>query len=133
MEIPDFVSNARDAMSAKRVFGEPYEKDGVTIITAARVSGGGGGGSGGDDKGGKGSGGGFGLSASPVGAYVIKDGKVTWMPAVDVNRVIIGGQLVAILMLLTFRGMMRRRMRQRWAEKMGERHGPGRRFGPRHA
>ncbi len=80
----------------------------------------------------KGSGGGFGLSASPVGAYVIKDGKVTWMPAVDVNRVIIGGQLVAILMLLTFRGMMRRRMRQRWAEKTGERHGPGRRFGPRH-
>ncbi|MGA7672097.1 MAG: spore germination protein GerW family protein [Nitrolancea sp.] len=133
MEIPEFISNARDAMSVKRVFGEPYEKDGVTIITAAKVSGGGGGGSGGDTKGGQGSGGGFGMSASPVGAYVIKDGKVTWMPAVDVNRVILGGQLIAILMLLTVRGMMRRRMRRRWAEKMGERRGPGRRFGPRHA
>jgi len=133
MEIPEFLSNAHDAMTVKRVYGEPYEKDGVTIIPAAKVSGGGGGGSGGDTSGGQGSGGGFGMSASPVGAYVIKDGKVTWMPAVDVNRVIFGGQLIAILMLLTIRGMMRRRMRMRWAERMGERRGHGRKFGPRHA
>ncbi len=126
MDMPELISNARDAMSAKRVFGEPYEKDGVTIITAAKVSGGGGGGSGGDGKGGEGSGGGFGLSASPVGAYVIRNGKVRWIPAVDVNRVILGGQFVAIMMLLTIRGVMRRRMRMRMAERFG----PGRRSGP---
>ncbi len=121
MEMPDFITNARDAMSARRVFGEPFEKDGVTIITAAKVSGGGGGGSGGDASGGQGSGGGFGLSASPVGAYVIRDGKVTWMPAVDVNRVIFGGQLIAIVALLTFRSLMRRRMYRKMARRVAER------------
>lgn len=116
MEIPEFINSARDAMSARRVFSEPYEKDGVTIITAAKVSGGGGGGSGGDGKGGQGTGGGFGLNATPVGAYVIKDGKVSWEPAVDVNRVIFGGQVIAILLLLTIRGALRRRMRERTVE-----------------
>ncbi len=121
MEMPDFITNARDAMSARRVFGEPYEQDGVTIITAAKVSGGGGGGSGGDADGGQGGGGGFGLSASPVGAYVIKDGNVNWIPAIDVNRVIFGGQLVAIVALLTFRSLMRRRMYRKMARRFAER------------
>ncbi len=118
MELSELLNGARDALSAKRVFGDPYEKDGVTIITVAKVSGGGGGGSGGDVSGGQGMGGGFGMSAAPVGAYVIKDGKVSWMPAVDVNRVILGGQLVAIFMLLTFRGFMRHRMRERMIERI---------------
>jgi hypothetical protein len=30
----------------------------------------------------------------PVGAWVIRDGQVTWRPAVDVNRILL---LVAIL------------------------------------
>jgi uncharacterized spore protein YtfJ len=128
MEMPEFVKTAQDSMSARRVFSEPFERDGVTIITAAKVSGGGGGGSGGDGSGGQGMGGGFGLSASPVGAYVIKDGKVSWLPAIDINRVIFGGQLVTIILLLTLRGFMRRRMRMQMIEQMAERHG-GRRFG----
>ena len=33
-------------MSVHRVFGEPYEKDGATIIPVAKVAGGAGGGSG---------------------------------------------------------------------------------------
>jgi enoyl-CoA hydratase len=33
-------------------------------------------------------GGAFGIGAKPVGAYVIKDGDVSWQPAVDVNRII---------------------------------------------
>ncbi len=126
MEMPEFINSARDAMSARRVFGEPYEKDGVTIITAAKISGGGGGGSGGDAEHGQGIGGGFGMNATPVGAYVIKDGKVTWVPAVDVNRVIFGGQLVVIVLLLTIRGFMRRRMRAHMAERFAA----GKHFGP---
>jgi uncharacterized spore protein YtfJ len=127
MEMPEFISNARDAMSARRVYSEPYEKDGVTIITAAKVSGGGGGGSGGDASGGTGSGGGFGLSATPVGAYVIKNGDVTWLPAIDINRVILGGQIIAIVMLMTMRTFMRRRMYRKMAEQFAGR----RRFGPK--
>lgn len=70
----------------RRVFGAPVERDGVTVIPAARVGGGGGAGRGTDQRGQDGEGGGFGLAGTPAGVYVIKDGKVRWQPAVDVNR-----------------------------------------------
>jgi flavin reductase (DIM6/NTAB) family NADH-FMN oxidoreductase RutF len=76
------------------VFGEPYEKDGVPVIPVARVQGGGGGGQGDAPEGG-GSGGGFGLSARPAGVFTVKAGTVRWEPALDINRIIIGGQIVA--------------------------------------
>ena len=86
MDVTEVLEKARDAITVSRVYGEPYEKDGLTVIPAARVSGGGGGGSGKDEKGGDGSGGGFGVSGRPAGAYVIRNGDVTWRPAVDPNR-----------------------------------------------
>jgi uncharacterized spore protein YtfJ len=108
--VEEILSQARDLVTVKRVFGEPYEKDGVTFIPAARVMGGGGGGSGEDNEGrGKGSGGGFGVGAQPAGAYVIKDGQVRWMPAIDINRVILGGQIVAIVAILTIRALIKSR------------------------
>jgi uncharacterized spore protein YtfJ len=82
--IDEILAGARDAISVKRVFGDPIESEGVTVIPVARVGGGGGGGGDNEDNGG----GGFGLGARPVGAYVIKDGEVSWRPAVDVNRII---------------------------------------------
>jgi uncharacterized spore protein YtfJ len=102
MKVTETIAQARDAMTVKRVFGEPYEKDGVTIIPAAWVAGGGGGG--GDAQGAGGSG--FGLAAFPVGAYVIKDGNVAWRPAVNVN-------LVAIAALITFRAVIKARSKRR--------------------
>ena len=39
MEISDVISQAGDTLTVKRVFGEPYEKNGVTVIPAARVQG----------------------------------------------------------------------------------------------
>ena len=42
-----------------------------------------------------GGGGGFGVRARPVGAYVIRGEQVDWEPAFDLNRVILGGQVVA--------------------------------------
>jgi uncharacterized spore protein YtfJ len=88
MDVTEVLEKARDAITVSRVYGEPYEKDGLTVIPAARVSGGGGGGSGKDEKGSDGSGGGFGVSGRPAGAYVIRNGDVTWRPAVDPNRII---------------------------------------------
>ena len=88
MDVTEVLEKARDAITVSRVYGEPYEKDGTSIIPAARVSGGGGGGSGKDDKGSDGSGGGFGVRGRPAGAYVIRHGDVTWRPAVDPNRII---------------------------------------------
>jgi len=51
--------------------------------------------------------GGFGLNARPVGAFVIKGDEVTWQPAIDINRAIIGGQIVAVVAVLTLRAVIR--------------------------
>jgi len=110
MEVQEVIAQARDALTVKRVFGEPYEKNGVTIIPAARVQGGAGGGRGEDPKSqGKGSGSGFGMTASPVGAFVLRQGELSWRPAVDVNRIVLGGQVVAIVALLTVRAIIKAR------------------------
>jgi uncharacterized spore protein YtfJ len=110
MEFQEVITQARDALTIKRVFGEPFEKDGVTVIPAAHVQGAAGGGSGEDPQGqGKGSGSGFGLTARPVGAFIIRDGELSWRPAVDVTRIVLGGQVVAVVALLTIRSIIKAR------------------------
>ena len=37
----DDIRGTRDALSVRRVFGDPYTADGVTIIPVARIAGGG--------------------------------------------------------------------------------------------
>jgi uncharacterized spore protein YtfJ len=108
MDVERTIDQARDAITVRRVFGEPYERDGVTVIPAARVQGGAGGGGGEGPVGqGKGSGMGFGLSARPVGAFLIRGDEVAWQPAVDLNRLVLGGQVVAIIALLTIRTIVK--------------------------
>jgi uncharacterized spore protein YtfJ len=77
----------RDALTVKRVYGDPVERDGVTVIPAAAVRGGAGGGGEGAENGS--GGGGFGIVARPIGAYVIRDGTVSWRPAIDANRLLL--------------------------------------------
>jgi uncharacterized spore protein YtfJ len=101
MKVTELVTTVRDAITVSRVFAEPYETDGVTVIAAATVAGGGGGGGGHDERGQQGEGGGFGVSARPAGAYVIRDGRVRWRPAVDVNRLLATIGVVAIAYLFT--------------------------------
>jgi uncharacterized spore protein YtfJ len=105
MNVDEMIKGTQDAMSVKRIYGEPIERDGLTIIPAAKVSGGGGGG--GDAQ--NNAGGGFGVRARPVGAYVIKDGEVRWEPALDLNRIILGAQVVAIFFFLVLRAAFKRR------------------------
>jgi uncharacterized spore protein YtfJ len=114
MVLQDILAQARDTLTVRRVFGEPFEKNGVTLIPVARVLGGGGGG-GGEGPGGegKGEGGGFGMIARPVGAFLIRGDAVEWHPAVDVSRIVLGGQLVAVVALLTIRSLARARARAR--------------------
>ena len=113
MDPNELMTQARDALTVKRVFGEPYERDGVTLIPAAVVRGGAGGGQGegseGETRTGSGAGGGFGVVAKPAGVYVIEGDNVRWQPAVDVNRIVLGGQIVAIVALLVLRGALRHR------------------------
>ena len=104
MNVEELLSGARDAISVRRVYGDPIEQDDVVIVPAAAVSGGGGGGGDAEDNGG----GGFGLRARPVGAYVIKDGEVTWKPVIDPSRLMIGWQVVAGLLAFALWSRSRR-------------------------
>jgi uncharacterized spore protein YtfJ len=83
----------------------------VTVVPVARIQGGAGGGEGDDPDGSKGTGGGFGLVARPVGAYVLTDAGARWEPALDVNRIVAGFQLVAIVGALTVRTIVKVRGR----------------------
>jgi uncharacterized spore protein YtfJ len=111
MKVDEVLSTAKDAITVKRVFAEPYEKDGLTVIPAAEVRGGAGGGTGQDDKGQEGGGGGFGVSGRPAGAFVIKDGQVTWRPSVDPNRIVVMVGMAVTAYLLSRPRMARARAR----------------------
>jgi uncharacterized spore protein YtfJ len=122
MDVQELLNHARDAMTVKRVFGDPFEKDGITVIPVASVMGGAGAGGGtevrarpagaGEEavgEGGKdsGYGMGYGLRATPAGVYVIKGGEVEWKPALDMNRLTLQRAGVAILALLVLRSIVR--------------------------
>jgi uncharacterized spore protein YtfJ len=112
-KLDDVMAAGRDTLTVTRVYGEPYEKNGVTFIPAASVRGGGGGGEGeGRDDVPGGAGGGFGMTARPVGAYQIRGDEVSWVPAADTTRVIIVSEVVAIVTLLVLRSIFRTRRRR---------------------
>lgn len=96
MDLDTLLQGHRDAVNVRRIYGDPIEQDGVTVVPAAVVFGGTGGG--GDSEGN--GGGGFGLVGRPAGAYVIRGGEVTWKPAVDVNRIVLFGFLLGLALAL---------------------------------
>ena len=122
MDAHEVLNHARDAMSVKRVFGDPYEQDGLTVIPVASVMGGAGAGGGtgaraqpastddGVGDGGaadSGYGMGYGLKTTPAGIYVIKGGEVEWKPAVDINRLALQRAGVIVVALLVLRSIIR--------------------------
>ena len=118
------IRAAKYLLTVRRAFGEPIEREGVTLVPVARVFGGSGYGHGegqcgpekGDDAGaqtGSGSGGGFGVRVSPVGVFVVRGSDVRWEPAFDLTRVIIGGQIVGTVALIVLARALRRRRRPR--------------------
>jgi uncharacterized spore protein YtfJ len=127
MDIQELLSRVGQNLSVSRSFGAAYEKDGAMIIPVAFVAGGGGGGEGtgpassaSDDESAHdhagsasseelpgGSGGGFGVVVMPVGAYVVKDDRVRWVPAVSANVAIFAG-LIVLRMFMRARRHARR-------------------------
>ena len=118
----DTLREVADNTTVGKVFGTPIDQEGTIVLPVAKVGSGGGGGSGsspateGHEN--SGVGGGFGVSAKPLGVFVLRNGKVAWRPAIDVNRVIMGGQAVAVVGLLVARALIQaradRRRRDRW-------------------
>jgi len=85
--------------SVKAIFGEPVERDGVTVVPVARVRWGVGGG-GGEGPDGAGSGGGGGISAEPVGYIEISSAGASFRPLgpsigpAHVVAVAVGGAII---------------------------------------
>lgn len=109
----ELLEKLRGGMTARAVVAEPIRQDGLTVVPVARIAGGGGGGGGtapgAEGEEGSGTGAGFGLSSRPVGVFVIKEGTVRWRPAIDVNLIVLGGQIVAVVALLTIRAIVKAR------------------------
>src|SRR6266542_1411295 len=93
------VAQAKDAITVRRGFGDPIERGG-----------------GQDAEGAGGGGSGFGLTARPVGAFVVNEGDVRWEPALDLNRTILMGQIGFIVAVLAWRSVARARIKARRAE-----------------
>lgn len=126
MDVERLVSKVGETLSVGRAFGAAYEKDGAMVIPVALVAGGGGGGEGTDGQSpspgaaasesvttsarpASGSGGGFGGVVLPMGAYVVKDGVVRWVPAVNVNLIVLAS---LALLRLVVRGRRRSHRRR---------------------
>jgi uncharacterized spore protein YtfJ len=102
----DLLSRVGEQLGARRVFGEPLERDGITVVPVAVAIGGGGGGSGPDEQG---AGAGFGGMVRGIGVYAISDGQVRFVPAIDATALAALGVLVTGMVLRAVRGRSRRR------------------------
>jgi uncharacterized spore protein YtfJ len=106
----DALRETVDNVTVGKVFGTPITQGETIVLPVAKIGGGAGGGSGtgpgeqGQENGG--TGGGLGISAKPLGVFVLRDGKVSWRPVVDVNKIIVGGQIVAVTALLVARALI---------------------------
>jgi uncharacterized spore protein YtfJ len=95
------LEQIKELMTGSTVFGEPYEKNGLTLIPAARVWASGGGVNGSADN----ETGGAGVQARPAGAFVVTGGEAKWLPSIDANRIILGLQIVAVIAILSWRAV----------------------------
>jgi hypothetical protein len=105
MQTSDVLPQFAESFAARRVYSEPYRDGDVTVITAAAISGGGGLGKRAERE----DGGGLGLAARPVGAYVVRNGTVEWKPAFDLSRIVLRGQIVMLTALLVVGFVLSRR------------------------
>ena len=86
MALRDVIGALGDAISVRRVYGDPIERDGVTVVPAATVLGGGGGGvdaSTAEVADPQGGGIGYGLISWPAGAWEVTAEGARWRPAYE--------------------------------------------------
>jgi hypothetical protein len=84
-EARDVIDTLAADPDASRVFGEPYQTpDGTTIVPVAKRH------RCGDDARNR-------LGAKPLGIFVVKDGKASFVPAADATRIAMMGILVGLV------------------------------------
>jgi len=135
MDVGNLLTKVSGNLSVRRAFGTAYEKDDLLIIPVAMMAGGGGGGTARPrhrDPADPGSqpeaspavpdatprdpermdaGGGFGGLVLPAGAYVVKGDQVRWVPAVDMNIVVLASLGLVRVLARTWTRSRRRRGR----------------------
>jgi uncharacterized spore protein YtfJ len=126
-DVPALLGRIGDSISGHKSFGPSFEKDGILVIPVAYVFGGGGGGESdepakpeaaepeaaepeGTRK--KGSGAGYGLVTWPIGAYVVQDGQVRWVPAIDPVLMMTAGAFAITVVIRSLRRKRRRAHRR---------------------
>ena len=103
MKLSDVVDQLPTDRVARRVYGEPYETaDGATVIPVVKIRGGGA--RAGSDHLADDQGAAFGFGAVPLGVFVVRGGKASWVPAVDADRIaliaVIAGLLATVISCL---------------------------------
>ena len=93
MNVVELMQKAKDSVDIHQVFGEPYQVGDVTIIPVARAGGGGGGSASASIRGGEG----YGFGIQPMGVYAITGDTVKWVPTVNVNTIVTGAFVVAVV------------------------------------
>ncbi|GFG74020.1 hypothetical protein [Mycobacterium botniense] len=89
MKFPDALDQLSADGMARRVYGEPYQTPGgVTVIPVARVAGRGKPGE--DTKLAR-------FTIAPVGVFVVRGDRASWVAAVDVNRIALIGVITGLL------------------------------------
>ncbi|RPF22004.1 sporulation protein [Myceligenerans xiligouense] len=103
--VPDLtriIDAAAEQFGVRQVFGEAYERGEKLVIPVARIwngaGGGGGGGTESQKEGSEGGGGGVGFSrrGEPAGVFEVDDDGARWVPAVNVGRIVLGGQIAVV-------------------------------------
>jgi uncharacterized spore protein YtfJ len=125
-DVAALLGRIGDSISGHKSFGPAFEKDGILVIPVAYVFGGGGGGESdepvqpGKDEPDKpeanqkkGSGGGYGLVTWPIGAYVVQDGQVRWVPVIDPAMLMTTGAFALAVVLKSLRRKRRRARRRK--------------------
>lgn len=97
--------------NARHIYGEPIERNGVTVITVAKASYGFGGGSGTKDSE-KGFGGGGGMKIRPVGYIEMKSGVTRFCPIRDWLSLLPVFAVTAPVFLLSILGFVRLRSKR---------------------
>ena len=99
MDFEALMAKVTESTSSSKAFGPVIERDDVMIVPVSFVVGGGGAGTGiptdrqdrPSAKPGEGKGGGVGTLSWPIGVYVVKNGDVRWVPALDATLVAVAG------------------------------------------
>jgi uncharacterized spore protein YtfJ len=99
-------------IKASTVFGEPVERNGLTVIPVAKARwgfGGGGGSAARNDRGPGGSGGGGGMVMSPVGYIEVRDGRAAFRPIRDPRAYLPYVVAAVVVAMLSLRALASRK------------------------